>query len=104
VVVTDVLPLAETKPAILTDRDGFLSYGIAFEARHMVVPYAIKLIARVQKRPPINNLLTRYPSIGLNGVLLRIRAQTHASESAGNYVKFGDGNVITRRHLQPKPR
>lgn len=32
--MADILPLAETEPAILTDGDGFLSSGGAVEAIH----------------------------------------------------------------------
>lgn len=34
VVMANILPFAETEPAILTDGDGFLASGIAFKAIH----------------------------------------------------------------------
>lgn len=43
-------------------------------------------------------------SIGFNGVLLLIRAQTHASEDASSPVSVAKRDVTTRRHLlQPRP-
>ena len=68
--MANILPFAETEPAILTDGDGFLASGGAFKALHMVVPYACELIARIQKRPPIIRQLTQPQSIGFNGDLL----------------------------------
>lgn len=78
-VVTHILPFTETKPAILSDGDGFLASGIAFEALHMVVPYACELIARLQRRPPINRQLTQWHQLALNGVLL-LTVLTHVEE------------------------
>ncbi len=49
-VVAHILPFAETKTAILTDRDSLLANGVAFKARHMVIPYAIGLIAHIKIR------------------------------------------------------
>jgi len=77
--MANILPFAETEPAILTDRDGFLASGGAFKALHMVVPYACELIARLQRRPPINRQLTQWHQLALNGVLL-LTVLTHVEE------------------------
>jgi hypothetical protein len=51
VVVTDVLPLAETKPAILTDRDGFLAYITKVKAIHNGHSYMCERVDRTHQDP-----------------------------------------------------
>jgi hypothetical protein len=51
VVMANILPFAETEPAILTDRDGFLASVVAFKAIHMDIPICVyKLIAHIKIR------------------------------------------------------
>lgn len=66
VVVTDILPLAETKPAILTDRDGFLAYGVTFEAIHngRSLCELMNRTVQNQERPPIKHQLTQLHQFG----------------------------------------
>lgn len=80
-VVTDVLPLAETKPAILTDRDGFLAYITKVKTIHNGHSYMCERVEHTSRsgmttdHTPIDVVA----SIRLNGVLL-LTVLTHAEE------------------------
>lgn len=50
-VVTDILPLAETEPAILTDRDGFLAYITKVKAIHNGHSYMCVQVDRTHQDP-----------------------------------------------------
>lgn len=47
--MANILPFAETEPAILTDRDGFLADVVAFEAIHNGHSYMCEHVDRTHQ-------------------------------------------------------
>jgi hypothetical protein len=73
--MTHILPFAETEPAILTDRDGFLANGVAFEAIHDGRSYMCEINRTYPETTTDQSPIDVVASIGFNGVLLLTRAK-----------------------------
>lgn len=90
--MADILPFAETEPAILTDRDGFLASIATFEVKHSgrlscIGLRVLRLNRTIQEPTTDQSPIDVVASIGFNGVLL-LSVLTHVKEGASGHVSF----------------